>query len=130
MKRTVKIFLGSLISIVLIGFAARTYNVRFRPIRHAEFFEDGSLREVGSYLNGKPYGEWTTYYPGGMKRTRYALDDEGRLNDSLLKWHPTGEVWVKGFYLNGMKAGCWVWLGTDGREVQRECYTASAEAAR
>jgi len=130
MKKTFKIVLGSLILIALIGFATRTYNVRFRPIKHAVFFADGSLREVGNFLNGKPYGDWTTYYLGGKKHTSYSLDNEGRLNDSLIKWHPSGEIWVKGLYENGRKAGCWVWLGTDGREIQKECFNANTEAAR
>lgn len=122
MNRIFKVAITLLVVLVLIGVAARTYNVRYSPIRHAEFWGDGSLREVGSYRNGKPFGEWSTYYPGGARKTSYTLDAKGRLVDSLFKWHPSGEIWVKGCYKDGDKIGCWTWFDANGGIIMKECY--------
>lgn len=117
-----KFVLAAIGALVIGGMAFRYYNVHCRPVRHAEFFDNGGLREVGSFLDGEPFGEWVTYYPGGGRQTAYTIDKAGRLNDSLFKWYPTGEIWVRGFYTHGKKSNCWVWYSVDGNVEREECY--------
>jgi len=106
-----------------------------------EYFMDGTLRAVGSYVAGKPVGDWKYYYENGK------LESEGKYTkqgtpDGIWHWYfedgslrrmqefiagvedgvyeeyeETGKQIVKGQYAEGVEEGEWVYDFGNYRET-------------
>lgn len=65
------------------------------------FYEDGTVKETGSYYKGILHGEW-------------------------IKYHPTGKVNLEANYDNGDKEGKWLTYSADGMELIEVLYSDNA----
>jgi protein TonB len=58
------------------------------------WYEDGTMRDSGLYVNGKKEGEWKYYFEDG-RLSQYALYSDGQ-TDSSQYWNKAGELIPKG----------------------------------
>ena len=67
----------------------------------------------GSFLDGKPDGMWTYWFPNGQKKEEgnpVSSDSTSLafLNDGIWTfWHANGQMKETGTYINGEKDGPW-----------------------
>lgn len=98
-----------------------------------EYDEQGRVRSVGSYREGKKHGTFRHYDESGKEEgaSIYELETlvaEGRL-DSIGqrqgKWrlyHPEGELRAEGEYINGLREGPWTFYFRSGKIEQKGVY--------
>ena len=91
--------------------------VRHGP--YAEIFESGTKRESGWYVHGQRDGEWTSRYGNGRPHTitTYVLGKPV----SFTAWHPNGQKWEEGGFVDGSKQGTWMrWYPNAQKEFQSD----------
>lgn len=74
------------------------YEVEGEKTKVTKFFDDGSVREVGYFVDGKADGSWIEYRADGTIKT-------------------------KAFYTAGKKTGTWIVYSQDGRSLYELIYT-------
>ena len=65
-----------------------------------EYYEDGSLKQKGEFVNGKEEGIWESFYPNGQLKLRSKYK-EGEIFDTATKYYSTGKIKEKVFIKNG-----------------------------
>ncbi|MFT4553454.1 MAG: antitoxin component YwqK of YwqJK toxin-antitoxin module [Chlamydiales bacterium] len=100
-----------------------------------EYYDDGTLKLTGSFINGLKDGEWKEFFQDGNERFlyNYTLD---KLNGKYKSWHeviqpvleegveapeekPTATMKEEGAYSNGQKEGPWqTWYSNDSLQSQ------------
>ena len=68
------------------------------------FTKDGEVSYQGNFKNGKPEGEWTTFYPDGKPRWQ-GNKQNGLNHGSFTMWYENGRIRMKGHFLEGVKDG-------------------------
>lgn len=68
-----------------------------------EYYEDGSVRSVGTYDKGNRVGEWKFYYPNGK------IEEQGKYNKK------------------GKPEGTWQWYYEDGTLLREQAFLAGLE---
>lgn len=73
-----------------------------------EFYEDGSLRAEGDYVQGQRFGEWIFYYRDGKIEQKGSYT-KGELYDGQWIWYyKNGNVWRDEVYYYGIENGPFV----------------------
>lgn len=80
-----------------------------------KFYEDGVLYMEGSYHEGVQRGVWVKRHPNGTVRTIVRVDDDGKREGPVKKWHPNGKVHVEGQYVNDLRQGTFTIYDSRGR---------------
>lgn len=103
------------------------------------FYEDGSVRAKGAYVDGLKHGPWVYYFESGELEqkgsfdmgelddqwTWYTLEGELRREENyrsgeedgfFMELDEDGEVLLKGEYKRGRKEGMWIYHVNDHRE--------------
>jgi antitoxin component YwqK of YwqJK toxin-antitoxin module len=105
-----------------------------------EYFHfNGGKQSKGTFLNGKPIGEWTNWLPDGRILNRINYDNKGLkqglfieylyrlsethemyfVNDTLegkIIWrHFDGNKIIEGYYSKGLRDGRWNWYHKNGK---------------
>jgi uncharacterized protein len=99
-----------------------------------EYYEDGTLRMIGSYREGSKQGVFREYdksgeiinsyvYENNVKYGEGVVDPEGRFQGPWKIFYPTGEVKAEGSFVDGMKDGEWTYFFTNTKVEQRGSYT-------
>lgn len=87
------------------------------------YFEDGSLEQVGSYIYDEPDGIWRWYFSDGEMRKEQTFL-EGLADGSYIEYNDSNQVIIQGQYVDGLKTGDWVYsihnIIETGRYVQGE----------
>ena len=86
------------------------------------FYQDGSLRYEGSFLNDRPQGIFRYYDESGRLKATNSFDHTGRK-----AWHrafdSTGFLLAEGIYLNQKKDSVWTYYSAaDSAVIAREAY--------
>ena len=82
----------------------------------------------GSFLDGKPDGMWTYWFPNGQKKEEgnpVSSDSTSLafLNDGIWTfWHANGQMKETGTYINGEKDGPWTEWYDNGQVKLKESY--------
>lgn len=79
---------------------------------------DGKVSFEGEMKNGKPHGEWTTFFPDGRPRWK-GNKNEGLSHGPFTMWYQNGRKKMQGTYKNGKKHGLstmWHLNGSKWRE--------------
>jgi hypothetical protein len=63
-----------------------TYWLNKKHGKWIDRYDDGTLMQVGEYLQDRRVGEWTKYDHRGRMSSRYTLDKEGRGHGIRLMW--------------------------------------------
>ncbi len=66
--------------------------------------EKGKISFEGKMKNGKPHGEWTTFFPDGRPRWN-GNKNEGISHGPYTMWYQEGRKKMEGEYKNGQKHG-------------------------
>jgi antitoxin component YwqK of YwqJK toxin-antitoxin module len=56
-----------------------------------EYYEDGSLKQKGEFVNGKEEGIWESFYPNGQVKLRSKYKS-GEVFDTATKYYSTGII--------------------------------------
>jgi len=84
--------------------------------------KDGTLREHGSYINGKLHGEHLLYYVNGSVESQEQFKD-GKLNGPRVLYFPSGEVWCREHFTNGKLEGARTTYFPNGKLFSEEFYS-------
>lgn len=72
-------------------------------------YENGNLKSVRQYLNGKDYGRWTFYYSNGGKETTGKFNKTGKRIGKWKYYYQNGRLkQISTFSKNGEVKGRWV----------------------
>ncbi|MCZ6629172.1 MAG: hypothetical protein O7E56_13210 [SAR324 cluster bacterium] len=70
------------------------------------WFDDGSPKAEGNFVNGIPDGRWTYFHPNGQIKSIHEFQ-LGLLHGRFMEGYPNGQEQVKGRHEHGMKVGLW-----------------------
>ena len=113
--------------------------------RYESFYENGELKEYGSYENGEKVGTWNEYYYDGTnkKMTRYydgiiyrkeiyydngrlmvsgGFDDQGKKDGPWKQQYDNWQEKLEGDYSHGKKQGQWKYYTESGELFKIENY--------
>lgn len=100
------IILGAMMLLIAFGSYAQPedrYTVDGDVVYVERFYEDGTLREKGSFINDVPAGEWVQYYRDGSIHIE-AYFKEGKKEGKWFVWSDDGEYLYELMYTdNRMK---------------------------
>ena len=65
---------------------------------------EGKVSFEGELKDGKPHGDWTTFFPDGRPRWK-GVKKEGISHGPFTMWYPSGKRKVEGNYQEGRKHG-------------------------
>ena len=65
---------------------------------------DGKVSFEGKMKDGKPHGDWTTFFADGRPRWK-GVKKEGVSHGPFTMWYPNGKRKIEGNYLEGKKHG-------------------------
>lgn len=66
-----------------------------------EYYENGSLKHTGYYVNGKDiHGKWTNYFQNGQIEST-EMYNNGKLNGDYKYYHKNGQLWTRRTYRYG-----------------------------
>lgn len=98
-----------------------------------EYYEDGSIKKTGTYLEGKAEGTHKEYSREGKITNAKIFKDDFLVGEGLIdeagnrqgpwtEYHLTGQVKGKGVYENGMRVGDWIFYHPNGKIEQKGRY--------
>ena len=98
-----------------------------------EYYEDGSIKKTGTWLEGKEEGihkEYSTegkithakIYHEGNRVGEGLIDEAGNQQGAWTEYHATGQLKAKGNYDNGTKIGDWIFYHPNGKVEQKGRY--------
>jgi len=76
-------------------------------------FDFGLYRETGSYRGGMRFGKWKSFYQDGTLRFEGEFIDDN-MNGKVTWYWPDGKIRETGTYLNGSRQGDWTFFSEDG----------------
>ena len=89
------------------------YSGNLRNGLSLKFYQDSTLAEKLTYINGIKQGEWMQYYPSGavLLKTNYL---NGKLNGRFEVWFENGTPEYSGQYKNDSRDGLWTIYNENG----------------
>lgn len=86
-----------------------------------EFYEDGSLRAYGKYVENKRNGEWVFLFPNGNIEQK-GFYRENKYDGIWIWYYDTGEIWRSEEYLRGREDGEFSEFNRDGSIIAQGLY--------
>jgi uncharacterized protein len=71
-------------------------------------FMDGKVEQNGSYVAGKPNGDWMWFYPDGSIRKEMTYEN-GEADGTSVEYDEQGNIVAKGDFVDDLKEGKWVY---------------------
>ena len=98
-----------------------------------EYHPNGSLKEMGTYREGKKQGNFRVYdeagnetggllYDGNLLVGEGMIDSLGRRIGDWKLFYPDGKVRAQGKYVDGLREGNWTYFFTNGKTEQSGIY--------
>ncbi|MBC8320899.1 MAG: hypothetical protein H8E34_09275 [Bacteroidetes bacterium] len=79
------------------------------------YYRNGQLEETGKYVRGSPDSTWLWYYNDGkLLREEHFFD--GLPNGILTEYDKEGNIVIQGEYLEGKKEGHWIYMVGDTKD--------------
>lgn len=77
------------------------------------YYVNGQVCSTINYQMGKYSGDFTSYRSDGTKAYVQHYGPRGCQGEEI-GWYPSGKVFYKGSYTNGIQIGTWTWFNEDG----------------
>jgi antitoxin component YwqK of YwqJK toxin-antitoxin module len=87
------------------------------------FFENGSKKEIRSYLSGKMHGLWVEWNIEGVKIAE-ANYKNNKKDGKWYVWDDTGVLRYDMEYKEGKKVGIWIIYNEKGEEIQKKDFNS------
>ena len=87
------------------------------------YYNNGNLKQTGSYLYGKKYGKWVEYYNNGAKKSVKYYDKEGKAAGKWTTYYENGRKWNASMYNDGKLDGAWIYWYENGKKWHQLTYT-------
>lgn len=81
--------------------------------------EGGDLKYKGEYVDGKPVGTFTYYYPDGIVKATLNFIDSGAIAYAK-NYHPNGKLMAVGKYVNQKKDSTWLYYSQEDGTLSTE----------
>ena len=109
------------------------------PELKKEYYENGTVKSEGSFIDGKAEGEHREYTPDGQLKiaklysngnvvAEGIIDTSGSKQGAWKKYYPSGSLRGVGNYLNNKHVGDWVYYYEDGKIEQVGKYDDKGKA--
>ncbi|MEO0340609.1 MAG: hypothetical protein AAF242_15545, partial [Bacteroidota bacterium] len=85
------------------------------------YHENGTLRKIVSFRQGKPIGISKTYYDDGIQKSIEEYDDYGQKTGQAIYYSKGGRISQKGKYDSGFKVDQWSYYNASS-QVEEEAY--------
>ena len=72
-------------------------------------FEDGKVRTIVTYVNGKEVGPFVTYHRNGQIYTKGSRNSRELYDGEFVEYHNNGMIEEKGTWKNGERVGVWTY---------------------
>ena len=86
------------------------------------YYDNGNVKQTGTYLYGKKYGKWVEYYSNKAKKSVKFYDEVGNPSGKWTTYYPNGEKWNASMYTNGKLNGVWVYWYSNGKKWHQLTY--------
>ena len=93
------------------------------------FYEDGTLKEEVTYVNGKKNGLVRRWFGNGQLKCRGQMMND-RWNGVYEEWFENGESKTIGAYLNGRQDGEWKFFDKSGEKMPSLFFVEGKEVTR
>lgn len=70
------------------------------------WYEDGAVREVGTYVDGVKQGRWLSYWPNHQRKMEGSYEN-GRKTGFWGAWYDSGSMKMCGEYIDDLENGFW-----------------------
>ncbi len=98
-----------------------------------EYYEDGSIKKTGTYLEGLAEGTHKEYSPEGKITNAKIFKEDSLIGEGLIdeagnrqgpwkEFHPSRQLKAKGDYANGLRIGDWLFFFPNGKLEQKGRY--------
>ena len=95
-----------------------------------EFFDDGKVKNIGSYREGKKWGTFREFDQNGKEVNGFIFENDLKVGEGLIDtigrrqgtwklFFPDGGTMAEGSYLNGKREGAWTYFFKSGKPEQR-----------
>jgi len=90
----------------------------FKNGSHKEWYDNGTPKTIGEYLNNDSTDLWTMWHGNGMKGSEGTYKNNNR--DGLFyRWYKNGQKEFEGSYKDGKKDGLWAkWYGNGQKKLK------------
>ena len=114
------------------GYSSSYEEMKTKDKISGNIIEYYQLKEEGNYTKGKKEGKWITYeplwQPGGnsaenknyISSVSYYINNE--LDGEVLKYYPSGKIYIKQFFSNGIKSGEYIEYDEKGKILEKLVY--------
>jgi antitoxin component YwqK of YwqJK toxin-antitoxin module len=90
------------------------------------YYNNGNVKQSGTYLYGKKYGKWVEYYSNGSKKTVKYFGTEGKPAGKWTTYYENGKKWNASMYNNGKLDGAWIYWYENGKKWHQLTYSEGA----
>lgn len=78
-----------------------------------EYYPGGRIKYRIVLDNGVPTGKYTEWYPDSTKYSEFYFDELGQEQGVFRIWFKTGELYLKGYFVDGFKDSTWLSFNKD-----------------
>ena len=84
------------------------------------FYDNGKLKTVGSYINGKSAGEWRAYHENEQLEKIGQYDENGKRTGEWKTYYNNGKLESIGKSSNGKQIGEWKYYDRKGKLINKK----------
>ncbi|NVO18574.1 MAG: toxin-antitoxin system YwqK family antitoxin [Bacteroidetes bacterium] len=92
-----------------------------------EYYEDGSVRSVGTYDKGNRVGEWKFYYPNGKLEEQGKYNKKGKTDGTWDWYYEDGTLQREQSFINGLEDGEYLENDEAGKLIVKGQYADGLE---
>ena len=89
---------------------------------HKEYSQDGKIKGKGNYVEGKKIEEWIFYYPNGAVEQKGKYDKKGKPQGQWQWYYDNNKSLREETYLNGKREGTMIERGDTGNVITKGEY--------
>ncbi|MFK7756358.1 MAG: toxin-antitoxin system YwqK family antitoxin [Flavobacteriales bacterium] len=91
------------------------------PLSEEYFYENGEIKQVGTYMGEQRAGTWKAFFPTGQLQSMRNYNDQGKEEGIYEVYKLEGDYYypyIRGFFSNGEKRGTWKFFNRDGDTIK------------
>ena len=91
-----------------------------------EYYDNGKLKSIGKFTNGKANGEWKNYYENGQLKQIGNLIG-GKVTGECKNYHENGQLSQIGNFIDGISTGEWKFYNKNGELIAKKLYDVNGK---
>ena len=86
--------------------------------KFSSFYDNGKLKQKGSYLNGEKVGSWLSWSENGLLISKTGFDNHGNRDGKWTVWNNKGDHYAVVLYESGKRISNWKIVTKNGQIAQ------------